>query len=1036
MLAADHPRYRLLGPVGADGPGGPIRLGGPKQRAVLAALLLRANQVVPETQLFDLVWGEQPPPSIRGRLQVYISELRKRLGREVIDREPAGYRITVHPGELDLHRFDRLVEQAKVRQTAGEYAAAAACLRQALTLWDGEALGGTTETLTGAELPALEQRRLVTLEECFEAELAAGEHAAILGELRTATGRYPFRERLCGLLMRALQRSGQATAALAVYRETRNRLRSELGIEPGAELRAIQAGVLGGEPEKPVTMPIRPIRPAELPARVRGFTGRAEQLAALNAQLAEDGTGLWVLSGTGGIGKTTLAVHWAHSMRACFPDGQLYLDLRGYDADHEPLTPAVALAHLLRGLGIDPRAVPTSLDDQLRLYRSTIADRAMLVLLDNARDTAQVLPLLPPSGTTVVTSRNRLGELVARAGARTIALGPLSGVESRGLLSGVLGAEVVAGEPDAARELARLCDGLPLAMRIAAAKVLAQPRGTLRDVAAELSTTDPIGGLVLDGAEESPVATTFALSYLALEPLSRRLFRLLGLIPGNDFTADAAAALAGIAVAEANRLLDRLAAAHLLECHSRGRYHMHDLVRSYAACRAHTEEDEIGRARARERLGRFYLTTAEAAWPVERAGAVRLPVGTPRASEHALSFVDSTAALAWLSTELGNLIAVATTGPHEIAWNLAEVISGYVSTNGHQAQWLAAAPVILDRAQRSGAHSVAAFLRLRFGEAYFRSGDHEHGIHHLREAVAAGRAQRWRECEAAAQINLGNALEWTGRLTEAVEHTLAAVELNREVGNPAGHSAALSSLGSLYHNLGRLHEAERSHRAGLEIAAGHRLVFWEAANHNELGLALHALGESGRAIEHIRLAGELLAGLGAKFGGVHVLLTLSRIHTETGVFEPARAEAERAWELAAAEDDKLIHATALIALGRAETGLGRLTVAERRLRQACRVSDAAGFGYLGASARLWLAETALAATESGTAAELAGQAADWAGEHGYRVLGADADGTLAAALAMLGEPGPAATARDRATTFWQESGHVPGSHRLQRLLAA
>ncbi|MGW6505789.1 BTAD domain-containing putative transcriptional regulator, partial [Nonomuraea angiospora] len=442
-------RFALLGPVSVDGPDGPIGLGSPKQRTVLAALLLHANRTVSDDRLVDLIWGERSPRTAVSRLQVYIHELRALVGKERISRVGAGYRIHAGADELDLQLFEGHRAAARADAEQGRHTDAVARLRAAAGLWRGSALAGTSAQLIRQERPGLEDRRICALEELYDSELAAGRHAEIVGELHTAVAEHPLRERLLGQLMLALHRCERRGEALAVYRESRRRLVDELGIEPGRPLRELHQRLLRddepdspGEGTQPAPLPPRPeplvARLAELPRDVPAFAARDAELAWLDECLA-GGDGVCVLSGTAGMGKTALALHWAHRAKDRFPDGQLYLDLRGYDPDREPLTPTAALTRLLVSLGVDPERVGGGFETQLGLYRSLLAGHSYLLVLDNARAAAQIEQLLPPNGVALVTSRHRLGELVAFAGARQHSLDPLSEADGRALLDGVLG---------------------------------------------------------------------------------------------------------------------------------------------------------------------------------------------------------------------------------------------------------------------------------------------------------------------------------------------------------------------------------------------------------------------------------------------------------------------------------------------------------------------------------------------------------------------------------------------------------------------
>jgi DNA-binding SARP family transcriptional activator len=603
-------RYRLLGPVEAYSADGRLPLGGPKPRAVLAVLLLQANKVVAEERFFELVWGERRPRSVRGRLQVYVSELRSLLGQDAITRTGGGYRITVAPGELDLQVFDDARARAGARLRAGRAEGAAEQLRAALRFWRTPVLGGVTEALAAHERQGLEERRLGAREELFDAELAAGRHVQIVRDLRQAVTEHPLRERLTGQLMRALHSCQRGPEALRVYAETRRRLVDERGIEPGEGLREIQAQVLASVADRD-----------NGPQCSRGvFVGRDDELAALDAQMSGDEGGIWVISGTAGVGKTALAQRWAHRAAQRFPGGQLSIDLRGYDVDNEPVSPAAALSQLLRALGAaPPGGLPDTVSARAALYRSLLADRRMLVLLDNARDAAQVVPLLPASGAVLVTSRHRLGELVVRAGARSMPLSALSAEEAYTLLESALGPDRLAAEAASTAELLRLCAGLPLALRIASARLAARPAAPIAAVVTELARG--CGAL----------AAAFDASYQALRPDQQRLFRLLGLVPGPDFTPATAAAVAGIATSRALRLLGGLTAAHLVEQHEAGRYRLHNLIRGYAAARVCADPDRDP-ARARLIEHNLSLTVAGTKRPAVTAPSACRCARSPNAT--------------------------------------------------------------------------------------------------------------------------------------------------------------------------------------------------------------------------------------------------------------------------------------------------------------------------------------------------------------------------------------------------------------------
>jgi DNA-binding SARP family transcriptional activator/tetratricopeptide (TPR) repeat protein len=1006
-------RYRLLGPITVLGDGGPVRPGGRKQTSVLAALLLNPNRVVTEDRLIDLTWGEDAPPSVRGRLQVHVSELRKLLGRDVIVRRASGYLIEVAPGDRDLDVFED--EVAKARATSGPDAVTH--LRAALALWEGTPLGGVSDELAAHEGPALAERRLVVLEELYEQELVAGRHGEVVGELRRLVDEHPFRERLRAALMLALHRCGRTPEALETYTRAHELLVDELGIEPGQALQDLRMRILRGEGE-PAPAAAVPPRPAELPLDVRGFAGRAPELAALD----EPGD-VWVITGTAGVGKTALAVHWAHTARTRYPDGQLYVNLRGFDADDEPLTSAAALAQLLRTLGVDLRDVPPGVDDRSKLYRSLLADRQALVVLDNARDTAQVLPLLPSSGRVLVTSRHRLDELVARVGARSLGLAQLREDDSRALLTALLG-DRTAAEPEAAAELARLCGHHPLALRIAAANTGVASIGELVD---ELRG-DPLAHLGFDG--ESAVAKAFSVSYQALQPALRQAFRLLALVPGADFTAVDAAALLDVRPEEATRRLRGLTAANLLEAHAPRRYRFHDLARRYAERCVRAEEDEPARDRAWERLFTGYCAAADAAVALLGARIVALPREDAPSAPSPVAFADAASAVAWLDVEVPNLSAAlrqaAARGPYPGAWYLADALRRFFYDHGRRAEWLELAPIVLRAAQDHGAQPAEALVQLSIGGAYFREGQHEAGIRHTEKAVLASRACGWRQCEATAVANLGAMLEWTGRLSEAVEHSRRAIQLFRELANRSGEALALNSLSCHYRQLGRLEQAEDCLVEAIALARKEDLAFWEAANLADLGYVLLATGRLADAEEVLDQALRAFREVGSSFGEATALNVVSALQIARGDHAAAVGTAEAALECVRRDGDRQVEAAALIALGRAEEGRGDLDAAERVLREARSLTAESGLRGQLAEAAATLARVLAASGRPTEAGEHARTALDAARAGGFRVVEAEALLGLAAVQAAAGRSMLAEGTARESQGLYRTVGHVTG----------
>ncbi|MGN9844535.1 BTAD domain-containing putative transcriptional regulator [Nonomuraea sp. H19] len=606
--------FKILGPIEVrTSHGKPIALGRRKQRVLLAALLLNTGKAIPSQRMLDWLWGERAPATAESNLYTYISALRKVLGvPSRIEAGSNGYVLRVAPGEIDVTLFEDLAAQGQRALSEGRHDVALERLTRAIGLWRAESV------LEGLPLPAplrgeaarLERLRATVVNASLEARLALGQHGEMLADLESLTCRDPLNERLLAQLMLALYRSGHRAGALAVYQGAREMLAAELGIDPGPDLIRMHQRILADDPTlaPPRAGAVRrAFAPAELPMDSSAFTGRAAEIARLQTALTSAGPGATTISaitGAAGVGKSALAVHVAHQVADRFPDGRLYVDLHGSTPDIAPLNPADVLARLLRSLG-DDTAGRLDVDEAAARFRSLTDGRHLLLLLDNARDAAQVRPLLPASPTcrVLITTRRMLTSLDAVSHLR---LGVMAEDETSTLLGRLIGEERVAADRRAARAIVRLCGGLPLAVRIAGARLIARPGLSLRALADRLAVEDR--RLSELQADDQAVRVCFMMSYRSLDAESSRMFRLLSLLGDAVISVAVAAALGDRPESRTADLLDHLADAHLLEACVHDGYRMHDLLRLFARERARDEDTEEDQAQAVRR-------TLPSVWP-------------------------------------------------------------------------------------------------------------------------------------------------------------------------------------------------------------------------------------------------------------------------------------------------------------------------------------------------------------------------------------------------------------------------------------
>ncbi|WP_433380538.1 BTAD domain-containing putative transcriptional regulator [Actinoplanes sp. CA-142083] len=857
--------FRLLGPIEVRAGGRPVDAGQPRQRAVLAVLAADSGRAVPVDTVIDRVWGDEPPRGARASLQAHVTRIRQALGDVPLTFAAGCYTLEADPLSVDLHVLRHLTAQARDPREGD--AERLELLRRAVRLWRGEPLGGLRGPWVAQCRQAWGQEHLTAAVAWGEAELRAGDPAAAVTVLADLAAEHPLTESLAAVLMKSLAAAGRPAEALAHYETVRRRLVEELGADPSPELQAAHRSILRGP--DPVA------GPAQLPADVFGFTGRAGQLAQL-----EEPAPIFVVSGMAGVGKSALAVHWAHTVAGRFPDGQLYVNLRGFDPAGRVMDPADAVRGFLDALGVARDKVPAGLDAQAALYRSLLAGKRILVLLDNARDAEHVRPLLPATAgaVAVVTSRNRLTGLLAAEGARPVALDVLSDEEARDLLARRLGADRTAAEPGAVDEIVEACARLPLALAITAARAQ-QSRFPLARFAAELRES---GVDALDTGDPGlQVRAVFDCSYAALSAPAARLFRLLGLHPGPDFGTAAATALAGH---DARRELAELLNANLLTEHLPGRYVFHDLLRAYAAGLDKTDTKE-----AAQRLLDHYAHTAHAAdrllYPARDPMEIPLGDGKPA------PLADHHEAMDWLAAEHRVLLAAARyaagNGYDAHAWQLAWGLDTFLFRRGLWHEQIPLWTIAAEAAERLGDLTARAFAYRSVGRTHIAFGRHEEARAQLNKAAALYE----RTGNAAGQGFIHNTLAYLlgsqHRYAESLEHSARALALYREAGSPRGQAIALSQFG--WHNdmLGNYEEAiGYCHEAlVLNRQVGDRRG--EADVLDSLGYAHHHLGRHEEAADSYRQAIDLVRDLGDRYAEAQILVHLGETCEASG--DPAAA---------------------------------------------------------------------------------------------------------------------------------------------------
>ncbi|MEU4197249.1 BTAD domain-containing putative transcriptional regulator [Kribbella sp. NPDC026611] len=879
-------QFRLLGPLEVRHAGAVVPIGAARQRAVLAMLLLRAGRVVTADEFVDAVW-ERPPRSARSNLRTYLASLRRALragGQDRLRGGSDGYSVTVLDGELDLIVFDRLVEQAAAATLAGDLARASECYRQAQDLWRGDPLSGLAiGPVLRAELARIDERRQDMVERAIDCRLDLGQHQDLVAEIRARVADYPYREGLRRQLMLALHRCGRRAEALAAYQDIRRLLVTELGVEPGVELRQLQAVVLQDQ---------EPTAPVEGSGRTpTGLVGRTVELNRLD-ELSRS-TGLITISGPAGVGKTALARHWAQQVATKYPDGLIFLDLRGFHGD-EPLAPTEAVTVLLRSIGASEERIPPDPAAQLQLWRTLATEKRVLVLLDDARSAEQVRPLLPNgSGSLLVaTSRERLAGLVAIDRARPVVLEPLDPGCAVALLAEVLDDHRVSMEPVAAAAIAELCAGLPLAVRIVAARLVTEPNQSIAAEVARLEAAGGLSGLRVPGDPSAAVRTAFDQSYRLLDASAQRMFRLAGSLPGADFSVPVVAALTAVSTSDAQVQLDALCSASLLDRWSPERFRFHDLLRQYAAEQSAAGDPDHERREAHRRALGWYLHGAETAGRMIDPHRRRsFTLGRPDPLLPLPRHRDRAAALSWCETERINLVAAialaAEQGLHDLGWQLPVAMFGFFELRRYWSDWITTHQIGLTCARAAGLVAVESWMLNSLGIALKQTGKLEAAFEYYGAALRIRQSIGDRQGEAATLNNLGTASNRLDRLAAAEDYYRRALKVFREVGDRWGEALALTNLGEAHRRQERFTDALACYREASAIRRAQGDLRGVGYVLHNLGTTFRELGRMPQAIEHLRSALEVRQQTGDRWGTARTLSELGQIYSAVGIAEQA-----------------------------------------------------------------------------------------------------------------------------------------------------
>jgi DNA-binding SARP family transcriptional activator/tetratricopeptide (TPR) repeat protein len=971
---------RLLGPLEAAAAGRELDIGGPRQQVVLAMLALNANRVTPVEQLIDAVWSTSPPSTARAQIQICISALRRLFGDadapwHIRTRSP-GYLLEIPLTEVDSEQFTRLVAASHTHTAAERITEAAVTLRSALALWRGPALAGLDSELVRRGTARLDDARLGALTERFRLDLALGRHEEIVGELTAQTETHPLRERLCELLMLALYRSGRQAEALEVGRRMRSRLVEDLGIEPGQGLKYMESAILNSDPaldpasrsviaserveqRQPDERSLSP--PRRMPATISDFTGRDSQLAQIVGILSqppgadEDPHGMRIvsISGKGGVGKSTLAVRAAHELIDRFPDGHLYADL-----EDQPDNNGIGrvLARFLRALGVSGQSIPEEAEERADLYRGRVANKRLLVVLDGVADEEQALPLLPGTSTCAVITTCR-ARLTTLPGAHVVDIDVFDADGSLELLTKIIGADRVAAERDAAVELVRICGGLPLALRIAGARLASRPHWRIEGLVSRLrDTASQLDEFTHRGLE---LRSNIGLTYRGLAPEAKRLFRLLAMVRAPDFAGWAAAALLDSDPFDADEVLESLVEAQLLDAvdypGEHQRYRFHDLIREYARERLAEVETLRERQVAETRLLGAWLAFAELAHRNEYGGDYTiLHSDAPRWRPVDGRQFGTDYPMEWWEAEHQALVRAvyhaAEAGLDDLCWDLALTSVTLFEVKGYFEDWRETATVAKDITERTGNRVGHAATLYSLGCLYLLQKRLDEAEQCFSSALATFEAEGHTHGRALVLRHAAAVDRHRGRSAAMLWKYDQALAMMREVGDPVGEAHILRNLARYWIGEGervRAHELLDAALACCQRVGYLRGEVQVVTRFAELYLDSDQVELAHQSLNRVLL---IVRDIGDRIGEAHALYWLGVVRHRTGRLDNADATLRHALSLAREVEERLIEGQALYALGEIELARGNGAAAAGHLDEARQL-----FTDLGSN--LWHAKT-------------------------------------------------------------------------------